>query len=55
VSFQGSIEDEDDDSEDSADLDEDTKLMQNYVDVLQRIAINKYAYDDYVLLVDIAK
>lgn len=46
-----------DDSDDSSDEieDEDIKRNQQFIDILQKIEQNKYAYDDYVALVDIAQ
>lgn len=46
-----------DDSDDSSDEieDEDIKRNQQFIDILQKIEQNKYSYDDYVALVDIAQ
>lgn len=52
-----SYEDEVDASSTSSDDEEDNenKLIQQYIEVLDRIDQNKYNYDDYVLLVKIAQ
>lgn len=46
-----------DDSDDSSDgiEDEDIKRNQQFIEILQKIEQNKYSYDDYVALVDIAQ
>lgn len=56
----GDDDDEDEDSSDSLDdedeMDEaDSKLIRGYVETLNRIDKNKYSYEDYVALVNIAQ
>ena len=39
----------------SESVDEEIKLKKNFIELLNKIDANKYSYDDYVLLVDIAQ
>lgn len=39
----------------SESVDEEIKLNKNFIELLTKIDANKYSYDDYVLLVDIAQ
>ena len=39
----------------SESVDEEIKLKKNFIELLTKIDANKYSYDDYVLLVDIAQ
>lgn len=44
------------DSQDEDEMDEaDSKLIRSYVETLGRIDKNKYSYEDYVALVNIAQ
>lgn len=50
-------DDNDDDDDDDADEDEDaeTRLMNKYAEILGRIMEDKYSYDNYTELVELAQ
>lgn len=56
MSEDGSLENEseiDDDESSSGSVDEEIKLNQNFITVLEKIATSNKNYDDYILLVSL--
>ena len=43
------------DSDDDSDSDDETESLQKYLELLDEITKNKYSYDSYVQLIEIAQ
>lgn len=53
--FKDENADSDSDGSDDSMEDDESKLMNKYIEILQKIEVNKYNYNDYVQLVEVAQ